>query len=420
MIDEKEILRRVAAFRLEEKGRLCRLRDYYRGKHPILGEKKAPGKPDHHLVNNFCRAITDSTVGYFMGQAPTYSHDDPASEAAILRISRASEEEFVLSALARDISALGRAAELLWYDAEKGVTRFSPLDVTAVIPLWDDSVEENLIGAIRILSKTDERGVARDVYQVYDKWEVATYREEAAGLVLLERHAHGFSDVPVNFYKNNRDESGDFESVISLVDAYNRLQSESVNDFELFADSYLAVSGMGGTTEEDLARLRRDRVLLLDEGGEAKWITKSVSDSYIEHLKDRIARDIYRFSATVDMEESGLAGGQLSGVAIRYRLLHFDNRVRITEQFFRKALARRWKLVADMEALMGTPFDAEGMVVSFSRNLPTLYSDAAELASALEGIVSRRTLLEMLPFVKDPLSEEARLAQEALGASDAG
>ena len=413
MLQEKEILRRVDAFRLEEEGRLCRLRDYYRGKHAILSEKKAPGKPDHHLVNNFCRAITDSTVGYFMGQMPTYSHDDPASEAAILRISRASEEHFAGAALARDLSVFGRAAELLWYDGEKGITRFSPLDVTSVIPLWDDSVEERLVGAIRILHCTDGEGRVSEEYQVYDKNEVATYRSEKGGLVLLERAVHGFSDVPVNVYKNNRDEVGDFESVISLVDAYNRLQSESVNDFELFADSYLSVTGMGGTTAEDLKRLREDRVLLLDEGGEARWITKTVSDGYIEHLKDRIARDIYRFSATVDMEESGLAGGQLSGVAIRYRLLHFDNRVRVTEQYFKKALLRRWQLIARLEERLGRGFDVGGMEITFSRNLPTLYSDAASLATSLEGVVSRRTLLELLPFVKDPLLEEARLRGEA-------
>lgn len=66
-LDTEKIMKHLAAFRLGEAPRLDRLADYYAGKHDILrAEPKAP-KPDNRLVNNFCRSITDCTVGYLLG-----------------------------------------------------------------------------------------------------------------------------------------------------------------------------------------------------------------------------------------------------------------------------------------------------------------------------------------------------------------
>ncbi len=201
--------------------------------------------------------------------------------------------------------------------------------------------------------------------------------------------------------------------MLSLVDAYNRLQSACVNDFELFADSYLAISGMGGTDADDLSRIRRDRVILLDEGGDAKWLTKTVNDAYIENLKSRIAKDIYRFSGTVDMAEETLTGNTLSGVAIRWRMLNFENRVAVTEQYFRRSLTKRWRLIGHLLNLAGAGFDANGIRMLFVRNLPGMPEEAAEMAQKLTGILSRRSVIEHLPFVEDAQAEMQRITEEA-------
>ena len=47
--------------------RLRMLKSYYAGNHAILSEVKQAGKPQNRVVNNFCKNITDTTVGYFMG-----------------------------------------------------------------------------------------------------------------------------------------------------------------------------------------------------------------------------------------------------------------------------------------------------------------------------------------------------------------
>ena len=409
MPETKEILQHLQSFWQTEAPRLSRLEGYYRGKHDILRSPRDPLKPDNRLVNNFCKNITDCTVGYFMGSGVTYSSEDPATAAMVTRTGFCNDERFVNNALARDLSVCGRAAELVWY---RDVTcpRFTPLPVSSVIGVYDDGVEPNLRYAIRYYRTAGAEGTT---VEVYDSEAMTTYHWDGHTLTETDRVEHFFGEVPVVFYDNNRDRQGDFEPVLSLVDAYNRLQSASVNDFELFADSYLAISGMGGTDEEDLARIRRDRVILLDDGGEAKWLTKTVNDAYIENLKSRIAGDIYRFSGTVDMAEETLAGNTLSGVAIRYRLLNFENRVAMTEQFFRRGLAKRWRLICRLLTLTGHSYDADSIRPHFVRNLPGLPDEAADMARKLTGILSRRTVLEGLPMVENADEEMRRIAGES-------
>jgi len=66
---------------------------------------------------------------------------------------------------------------------------------------------------------------------------------------------------------------------MTLQDAYNKLLSAEVDDFESFADAYLVLKGMMGTDPEDLADMKRNRALLLDNDAEASYLTKNISDT---------------------------------------------------------------------------------------------------------------------------------------------
>lgn len=406
-MEKKELKERLDMFRQAELPRLLRLGAYYAGHHEILRQSKDPGKPDNRLVNNFCKAITDSTVGYFMGIPVGYDSSDEETLTEVLRISARSDEPFLNSALARDLSVYGVAAEMLWCDGD-GMVCASALSPENTFGVYSDDVGHSLLAAVRFFLKAN----GKLAVQYIDDCAIHELEESCGELVPVSERAHYFGGVPVNFYTNNRDAFGDFEPVLTLVDAYNRLQSESVNDFELFADSYLAISGMGGTGTEDLEAIRRNRVLLLDDGGDAKWLTKSVNDSYIENLKTRIAKDIYRFSGTVDISELIGGGELLSGVAMKYRLIGFENRVSVTEQHFRRGLMRRWRLIDGLYDTWGKHFDSNSIKANFTRNIPGNIEAAAELAEKLSGIVSRKTLLGLLPFVENIADECERIENE--------
>lgn len=409
-MDTTQLKSLIEDFQQGELPRLSMLKSYYSGAHAILYEQKQSGKPQNRVVNNFCKNITDTTVGYFMGTPVSYSSDNKELIADIIAINDYNDEQFVNSRLSKDLSVYGIACEVLYFDTDRQI-RFCPLDVTTVIPIWSSTIDKELIGAIRIVSTDDDGNME---LEVYDDKEINYYRLTDSGKSLEKTGtvSHYFGDVPINLYFNNSDATGDFEGVISLVDAYNKLQSESVNDFELFADSYLAITGMSGTTSEDIERLRENRVLLLEDGGRAEWLTKNANDTYIENLKSRIASDIYRFSGSVDMTDDAL-GESASGVAIKYRLLNFENRVSVTERFFKKGLMRRYEMLCHMLNTLGQEYDWRAIKITFSRNLPENPVDRADYAQKMSGIVSKKTLLETLPFVTDVDGEIERMEEEA-------
>ncbi len=412
-MDTTNIIRLIEDFQNGELPRLRMLKSYYNGQHAILYESKDAGKPQNRVVNNFCKNITDTTVGYFMGTPVSYSSDNKELICDITAINDYNDEQFVNSRLSKDLSVYGVACELLYFDTDRQI-RFCPLDVTTIIPILSSTIDKELIGAIRIVSTDDDGNME---LELYDDKEMSYYKftKSSESLVKTDTVPHYFGDVPINLYFNNSDAMGDFEGIISLVDAYNKLQSESVNDFELFADSYLAITGMSGTTSEDIERLRENRVLLLEEGGHAEWLTKNANDTYIENLKSRISSDIYRFSGSVDMTDDAL-GESASGVAIKYRLLNFENRVSVTERFFKKGLMRRYEMICHMLNTLGGAYDWRMIKPTFSRNLPENPVDRADYAQKMSGIISKKTLLETLPFVSDVEGEIERMEEESANA----
>ena len=112
------------------------------------------------------------------------------------------------------------------------------------------------------------------------------------------------------------------------------------------------------------------------------------------------------------MAEETVGHSALSGTAIKYRMANFDNRVCTTEQYFRRSLMRRWEVVSCISAKLGGVLDWQALRPQFVRNLPGNYESAAAVAKELDGIVSRKTIHELLPFIANADTEAARMAAE--------
>lgn len=134
---------------------------------------------------------------------------------------------------------------------------------------------------------------------------------------MTETQPNYFDDVTVIEYPNNKQRSGDFENVLSLVDAYNMTQSLSLDDLMDFTDAFLILRGMGGADEESVKQMRLSKILEFDDAsGNAEWLIKNLNDTYIENLKSRLQTDIHKFSNIPDMSDSNFAGNA-TGVAIK-------------------------------------------------------------------------------------------------------
>ena len=226
-----------------------------------------------------------------------------------------------------------------------------------------------------------------------------------------------FSMVNVIEYYNNAECQGDFEQVISLIDAYNLLQSDRLNDKEQFVDAILLIKGqiLGDNTEEEseaYSSLRKYGLLMLDSDSSAEWLTRSFDENSVEILKKSIENDIHKFSGVPCPADENFAGNA-SGVAMRYKLLGLENAAKVKERYFREGLYYRLKLFANIIRVKGGgEINIDDIEIKFTRSLPQNELEIAQTIATLQGVVSNQTLVSLLPFISDAKSEMDLLKSE--------
>lgn len=389
------------------------LEDYYLGKNAILNRLMTdPSKPNNKIANPYASYITDTLIGYFMGEPVTYSSLDENAIEELNMIFTYNDEADENVELARSCSIYGVAYELLYID-EDGAIRFKQLDTKECIPIYDNTIENELLYLIRYYTDKDIITDKVSMYiEIIDREQILRYRanEFGDGMELIEVTPHYFNLVPIAIYKNNADEVGDFEKIISLIDAYDKLESDSLNDFEYFCDAYLALIGFSAEPE-DIAEMKQNRVLLLDNDTDAKWLIKDAQDATVENLKNRIDKDIHKFSNCPNMSDENFASNA-SGIAIKYKMVGTENVIAVKERKFKKGLQRRLELLSLIQGVKLDSFDWRAISITFTRNLPTNDTETADVVNKLSNVVSKETLLSLLPFVEDISTELERIEKE--------
>lgn len=377
--------------------RLQKLYEYYKGKTAICGRILADAsKPNNKIVNPYASYITDTFTGYFLGEPITYTSKNEQLLARIDELYNYNDEAAENAELAKDASIFGVAYELLYTD-ENADIRFKKIDAIKAIPIYDNTLEEDLLYFIRYYDNTDIMTNKTTTFvEVYSREWIRYYVDEYA-LEFVREVPHAFKGVPINIYQNNEELLGDFENVISLIDAYDKITSDSVNDMEYFADCYLALYGMSGTEAEDITAMKEQRVLLMETDARAEWLTKQINDTYVENLKNRIDTQIHKFSRCPALTDADFAANA-SGVAMKYKLMGLETATSKKERAFKKALQRRLELICNVYSVMGTDFDYREIQMNFTRNIPSNLVEMADVISKIGHLLSEETQISLLPI----------------------
>ena len=355
-----------------------RLRSWYEGRHEILDRTRAAGLPNVKLVHDYPRYISTMAAGYLVGRPVEYEAEEAqqsALDAVKERYSRCAVDS-VDAELAKNASIYGRGVELVFAD-ESALPRTASLEPWNGFVVYDDTVERRPLFGVHLRERLDEMGGTEGWDTVvYTDREIITFTSAALGDVgrVKERVPHFFGAVPMVEYWNSEDERGDFEGVMTLIDAYDRLQSDRVNDKSQFVDALLLLYGCTMETDDrgrtPGQQLREDKLLALpDSDARAEWLCKQLSESDAEVLKKALAADIHKLSMVPDLTDEQF-GGNKSGAAMRYKLLGLQQLTGIKERWFREALRQRLRLFANFLAVRGAPkLDAESVKMVFRRSI---------------------------------------------------
>ena len=366
------------------------------------------GKPANKVVVNYCYNIVQNYRGYLTGIDIAYSSDKDIDQVfEVLNYNDVKQED---SNYLQDALVYGCAYEIAYID-EWGKHRFKTLDPKNVIPIYDDTLDQDLVYCIRFWSN---KIADKDFYivEVYSKSEIKTYKSDMGfqTFELIKEEPHYFGMVPITVFELNNDRVSIFDQVMTLQDAYNKLLSAEVDDFESFADAYLVLKGMMGTDPADLADMKRNRALLLDNDAEASYLTKNISDTQIQNMLNNINDNIHKIANSPDFNDDKFMAQ--TGIAMRFKLVQFENASSAIEAEMRKALQRRIELICAIGNIKGDNLSFDDVKITFTRNLPTNLTETAQVVNSLRGLVSDQTLLSLLPFVEDSQAELDRLNQQ--------
>ena len=126
-----------------------------------------------------------------------------------------------------------------------------------------------------------------------------------------------------------------------------------------------------------------------------------MDDSGAEVLRKAIKDDIYNFSHVPNFMDENFAGN-VSGVAMEYKLLGLEMITKVKERQYKKGLRKRIRLYCNFLKMKAILMEAGSIVATFSRALPKNLQELSQIVQSLKDSVSARTLLKLLPFVEDP------------------
>lgn len=393
----------VADFYRRIHPRRGRLFEYYRGQQPVPKGESVRGRPNNLLHVPFPRYITEVHTGYFLGIPPVLSFQDAKGEQ--LLSSAFPKLGNLLFDVGRDLSICGAGYLLTW--PEQSGLKCCRCDPLSCFTIQNALAGKRAIATVRLYQSAQGRisGVLYQPEQITPfVWDGDRVHLGAAE----ENPLHTLSLVP---FSNNPEQTGDFEMVTGLVDAYNLLLSGAMDDMQSVANAFLALYGMQGTTQSDIDNANRTRVLSLAEGGRAEFVVKNLNHEALAQLETNLRRSILQLSMTPDLSDDSFAGNT-SGVALQYKLWGIEQVRAVKERSFSAALQQLLEGFSAGFSLLGSTVDLTAGHTVFYKNLPQDHAALAETLLSLSPILSQRTILEHLPWVSSAEEELLRKAAE--------
>jgi SPP1 family phage portal protein len=398
----------------DEYRRLVNLEKYYKANNTTIMNRRKSLNDDinNKLVSGYPRYVTTMTTGYFVGGAESVKYIFPNKNELIENNFRYNDERAVTTNLAKNASIYGYAIEQYFID-EDGIFRFKDIDPKNVILLFEDNIDENLLAVIKFrdytYSKANGDTEIKTVIEFYSK---SVYNEHTfidgmykPNETIIAENV--FIDVPFTYYENP-DRLGDFESILTLVDAYDKALSDNSNLFEYYNDCYIVFKGCELDTED--VKLKDMKGLNIPEGADVFYLQKPQVSSDLMNYLETLRKDIHKFSMVPDLTDKDFLNAA-SGTAMRLKLQGLEFLTGVKESNFRKGLTRRLEVLGDYLSLANNGFEFDKALIVFKRNTVESLSEILDSAIRLKGIISDESVLDMIPTV-DSQEELRRLKKQ--------
>lgn len=216
-------------------------------------------------------------------------------------------------------------------------------------------------------------------------------------------------------YNIFRDKTPLIGHLYGMIDEMDRVMSKSMA--EELAGFRAAILKMSASVDDihrdEQGQTAYDRLLktsIIDNSFKEdvlEWITKTIQDSFIFGVYDRLKKDAFEFADIPNFSDSESWGNTISGVSAGYRLLGFLFLCNQTFRIWQEGKRQEIDLInAYAEVLPGNGEVIKSMnelEIKSNRILPKNILENSQIAATLKGLIPNSDLIKMFPeLVSDP------------------
>ena len=403
---------------------------YVKGKNPATLNAPPAKKPDNRITIPLAKIAVNTVQGY-AGRAgdiqPHYENiivsenNDIDSYIDIMRqIAEYNNENIEISELYHDALVQGYSYELFWVSDNLSLPgimtpEYKKVDPMEIVILWSRDLKPIKEAVMRFQDYPDSSYL--DVYYpLYSERWVKPKGSEDWRRDKKGDTKYPYKTPPLVIYKINEDGESLFEAEKGLIDANDKILNKTVNEIDRFNALIMLLPGK--VTKEIKDKLVEVGVFD-DLQNFDKWPEYLQKDlTGINELYSGAAKwikDLFFQSVSVpDFSDKDFLNAA-SGIAMAYKLVGLEFLASTIETYFNQGLKEKFDLLNDVIG-ESSKYKIEDykMTINTKRNLPIDKSAIADMVIKLNGIISKETLLKMLPsdIIPDVEKELERIKDE--------
>lgn len=439
--------------------RIAKLQRYYLGDNDIhywINHKKEMNRADNRIASGFAKFITNMRVGYMLGKPIQFKYNEEKGEPDntvdqdLKNFNEQNDEQYHEKVMKTNLSVTGRAYELLYAseaveDDDGNVAtpdvKMRAIDPATAFVVYDTSIDRHSLFGVRyyMVNYDNKQQYYVDVYtddMTYHFRSNTANEDNSGDYTLLEKETTSFSAVPLTEFINNENKTGDWESKLDEIDAYDLAMSEMANSEEDFANAKLMINGDFDWSDNMRTVTKIDGTPLLDDDGQpvkvpkidskdpfiwlkpsfhdnpngttvvpssAQYLTKQLNEQGWQTYINQLITDIHKDTNTPNTTDEAFSG-QSSGVALMYKLFGEDQERSMQESLYTRGVMRRLRLLGNFwqnNQELSDPDVMNNYKPDYHPNLPRNNADIVNMAVQLNntGLLSDQTMREFLAVV---------------------
>lgn len=366
-----EVLNKAKLVHDKNRADIDYLYNYYKGKQDILNKtKEVRANINNKITENRALEIVDFKKGHVFGEPIQYIQrgEDEGISKEITKVNdyMIEVDKGELDTELAEWMLIGGVGYRMilpnedWEeDSDESPFKLYTLDPRNTFVVRSNNLDQKIVMGV-VYSVKEDNSI---VYTVYTKDKYFKIQSDK----VVDCDDHVLKVPPLIEYRTGNSRMGCFETVISLLDAINNLQSNRLDDIEQTVNSFLAIFG-SDMDEETYKKIQEWKTLILPDGADAKYLNATLQQSDIQSLKDDLYQTILTITGLPNRNGGSSTSDTGAAVQLRDGWESAEAQAKNMEKAFKKSERESLKLILRiLRDMGGTTLKLRNIDIKFAR-----------------------------------------------------